>query len=136
MHAGSRRDLSGLWYDPARTGEGYGIWITPGYEFHGLFTHDQRGQPRYLAAEGEGFSVLGERTLPLVAYRNACLFCERGSRVGEPVGTLRRSFAPALSPILTRVEATLGSTVPGVVWRSEVLERLGADTGGLGCPTP
>lgn len=133
---GTPRDLSGLWYDPAIAGEGYGLWITPGYEFYGLFTHDARGVPRYLAAEGPGFSALGDRRLPVRAYRSACLFCVAGIRSGEDVGTLDRLFAPALSPILTRIEATLGSGVRGGVARNEVLERLGGESGGLGCPAP
>lgn len=133
---GVPRDLSGLWYDPAIAGEGYGLWITPDYEFYSLFTHDARGQPRYLTAEGRGFSVLGDRRLPLAAYRNACLFCPRGVRSGETVGTFERLFAPALSPILTRVEATLGAGIAGGVSRAEVLERLGGENGGLGCPAP
>ncbi len=133
---GVARDLSGLWYDPAFAGEGYGLWITPGYEFYGLFTHDARGEPRYLSAEGAGFSVLGDRQLPLAAYRNACLFCPRGERRGETVGELDRTFAPAFGSIRTRVEATLGAGVRGGVFRGETLERLGGAAGGLGCPSP
>jgi hypothetical protein len=127
---GAARDLSGLWYDPAIAGEGYGIWITPSYEFYGLFTYDARGEPRYLSAEGVRFSVLGDRRLPLAAYRNACLFCPQGERRGEMVGELERIFAPSLSPILTRIEATLGTGVRGGVSRNETLERLGGELGG------
>ncbi|GAB3740538.1 hypothetical protein GCM10028794_25370 [Silanimonas algicola] len=132
---GAPRDLSGLWYDPAYAGEGYGLWITADYEFYGLFTHDARGEPRYLSAEGGGFRVLGSRRLPLVAYRNACLFCPRGERRGETVGDLDRAFAPSLSPILTRVDAVLGTGLRGGVARNETLERLGGETAGLGCPS-
>lgn len=133
---GVPRDLSGLWYDPGVPGEGYGVWITPSYEFYGLFSHDARGQPRYLSAEGGGFNLLGSRQLPLVAYKNACIFCPRGQRMGDVVGELERSFAPALSPILARAEATFGAGVQGGLSRRDVLERLGGDTAGLGCPGP
>lgn len=133
---GTPRDLSGLWYDPARSGEGYGVWITPGYEFYGLFAHDARGQPRYLSAEGQGFAILGDRELALTAYRGACLFCSAGTRTGEAVGDFRRSFAPSLSPILTTVEATFGSGLTGVISRRETLERLGGDAAGFGCAAP
>jgi hypothetical protein len=130
---GTPRDLSGLWYDPARAGEGYGVWISPAYEFYGFFGHDARGQPRYLAAEGRGFAFLGDRTLALTAYRGACLFCRDSPRVGEAVGELRRSFAPSLSPILMTVEATFGAGVIGGISRRETLERLGGEGAGFGC---
>jgi hypothetical protein len=134
VHEGVPRDLSGLWYDPELVGEGYGVWITPGYEFYGLFSHDARGQPRYLSAEGGGFNALGSRQFPLVAYRNACIFCPRGERMGEVVGEFERSFAPSLSPILARAEATFGAGVQGGRSRRDVLERLGGTTAGFGCP--
>ena len=133
---GTPRDLSGLWYDPARAGEGYGVWITPAYEFYGFFGHDARGQPRYLAAEGRGFAFLGDRTLALTAYRGSCLFCRDSPRVGEAVGELRRSFAPSLSPILMNVEAIFGAGVIGGISRRETLERLGGEAAGFGCEKP
>jgi hypothetical protein len=132
---GAPRDLSGLWYDPTLAGEGYGLWITSEYEFYGLFTHDARGEPRYLSAEGGGFSAFGSRRLPLAAYRSACLFCPRSARLAETVGDFERTFSFSLTSILTRVTSTLGAGVPGGLFRNETLERLGGEAGGLGCPS-
>jgi hypothetical protein len=118
-------DISGHWFDPARSGTGYSVQSFPGYEFYLVFGYDARGVPRYLVAERAGFGG-GQETLALEQLRGFCPLCVRnGDPARTVVGTLQRRIEGGTLRNIS-LSATYVNAVPGTWSANDAVVPLGS----------
>jgi subtilisin family serine protease len=100
LAAGS--DPSGLWFDPANGGFGYGIEVGPGYQSVAQFIYDGSGVPRWVLASGAPDST---DTMSVFQYSGTCPVCDWKAPTAAPVGTLLlERIAGSISMIGANVE--------------------------------
>ncbi|MBX3725779.1 MAG: hypothetical protein KF823_07660 [Xanthomonadales bacterium] len=124
-HAG----LSGSWYDPARSGEGYALqWINPEQAILTWYTYDTAGRQYWLIGEGR-FDAQGR----IVAQVHST----RGGRFGaafDPDQVERVDWGEVVLSIgCAGGPGDYASTVPGFSQGRQQLQRLTA-LHRLGCP--
>ena len=125
-------DASSHWFNPASAGSGYSVQLFPNYEFHAAFIYDNRGQPRFVAAERNGFGG-AQADIPVERLRGFCPTCPR---LEEPTrfdaGVLGRTISQGK---LTGV--SLDVVFEGTLWGAwsadEPVQLLGGPGSTQGC---
>ncbi len=129
---GSALNVSGHWFNPARSGTGYSVQMFPNYEFYAVFGYDAQGVPRFLVAERESMGGPSE-TLDLEQINGTCPLCARsGDPIRRTIGTFQRTFANGAFGNIT-LNGTFTAGVPGTWAANDAVIPLG---GLQGCATP
>jgi len=130
--SGSALNVSGHWFNPARSGTGYSVQLFPNYEFYLVFGYDGRGVPRFLVAERGSIGGASE-TLDLEQLTGACPLCTRtGNPTRSTIGTFQRTFANGSFGNIT-LNGTFVGGVPGTWAANDAVSPLG---GLQGCAMP
>jgi hypothetical protein len=129
---GNALNVSGHWFNPARSGTGYSVQLFPNYEFYLVFGYDGQGVPRFLVAERSSMGGASE-TLNLEQLTGACPLCARsGNPTRSTIGTFQRTFAGGSFGNIS-LNGTFTAGVPGTWAANDALTPLG---GLQGCATP
>jgi hypothetical protein len=120
-------DPSGLWFDPANGGFGYGVEVGTGFQSAALFAYDAKGQPRWVLASGDG---IGGAPMTVHQFTGVCPLCEWAQPSVQPIGTLALELVDSqITWISTEFE--FAPPLQGQWRRSHVPARL---AGIAGCP--
>ena len=121
---GNALNVSGHWFNPARSGTGYSVQMIGGYEFYAVFGYDGRGMPRFLVAERPTFGDASQ-SMNLEQLTGACPLCTRtGNPTRSTIGTFQRTFANGSFGNIT-LNGTFVGSVPGTWAANEALSPLG-----------
>lgn len=122
--AGSALNVSGHWFNPARSGTGYSVQMIGDYEFYAVFGYDGRGMPRFLVAERPTFGGASQ-SMNLEQLNGACPLCTRaGNPTRTAIGSFQRSFGGGSFSNIT-LNGTFVSGVPGTWAANDAVTPLG-----------
>ena len=121
---GRQVDLSGHWFNPARSGTGYSVQLFPDYEFYIAFGYDAGGNADFRVAE---LTRIGPptATIPLESLEGFCPHCER---FGAPTRRVSGSFTRTIRPdgrIHVNAIESAGEPVGGTWNFDELVTPLG-----------